>query len=155
MQKGKKVRYGNILLNNVMKDLTNIFQLIPQRLPMVMVDEHISTDEKKTLTRFKVLSDSMFCEEGFLSEAGLLENMAQSAAARLGFSYKMKGGKPPIGIIASLQEIQINNYPVPNDELITEITFTDEIMGITLVDCKVFCNNTEYAFCKMKILLRE
>ena len=30
-----------------MKDLSKIFQLIPQRLPMVMVDEHISTDEKK------------------------------------------------------------------------------------------------------------
>jgi 3-hydroxymyristoyl/3-hydroxydecanoyl-(acyl carrier protein) dehydratase len=138
-----------------MKDLTNIFQLIPQRLPMVMVDEHISTDEKKTFTKFLVLADSMFCEDGVLSEAGILENMAQSAAARLGFSYKMKGGTPPIGIIASLQEIQIKNYPKTGDELTTEITFTDEIMGITLVDCKVFCNNIEYAFCKMKILLRE
>ncbi len=138
-----------------MKDLTNIFQLIPQRLPMVMVDEHISTDEKKTYTKFLVMLDSMFCEDGVLSEAGILENMAQSAAARLGFSYQMKGGTPPIGIIASLQEIQINNYPKIGDELITEITFTDEIMGITLVDCKVFCNNNEYAFCKMKILLRE
>ena len=97
----------------------------------------------------------MFCEDGVLSEAGILENMAQSAAARLGFSYKMKGGTPPIGIIASLQEVKINNYPIAGDELITEITFTDEIMGITLVDCKVFCNNNEYAFCKMKILLRE
>lgn len=138
-----------------MKDLTQILQLIPQRLPMVMVDEHISTDEKKTYTKFLVLSDSMFCEDGFLSEAGILENMAQSAAARLGFSYKMKGGTPPIGIIASLQEVKINNYPKPGDELITEITFTDEIMGITLVDCKIFCNNIEYAFCKMKILLRD
>lgn len=138
-----------------MKDLTNIFQLIPQRLPMVMVNEHVSTNEKKTLTRFQVNTDSMFCEDGYLTEAGILENMAQSAAARLGFSYKMKGGTPPIGIIASLQEISINTFPKPGDELITEITFTDEIMGITLVDCRVFCNNNEYAFCKMKILLRE
>jgi len=138
-----------------MKDLKKIYELIPQRLPMVMVDEHLHTDKKKTLTRFAVLPDSMFCEDGFLTEAGILENMAQSAATRLGFLYKMKGGIPPVGIIASLQEILIHSFPKPGDDLITEITFNDEIMGITLVDCKILCNNIEIAFCKMKILLRK
>jgi len=46
-----------------MKDLTQIFELIPQRLPMVMVDEHLFTNENKTQTRFSVVSDSFFCED--------------------------------------------------------------------------------------------
>lgn len=139
-----------------MKDLTQIFKLIPQRLPMVMVDEHIFTNENKTQTRFSILSNSFFCEDGFLSEAGILENMAQSAAARLGYSFIANDkNNPPIGIIATMQDIQISEYPKVESEIFTEITFVDEIMGITLVDCKTFCNNIEIAFCKMKILLRE
>ncbi len=140
----------------MIKDLTKIFELIPQRLPMVMVDEHIYTNKNKTQTRFYIASDSFFCEDGYLSEAGILENMAQSAAAQLGYSYKLKtSGNPPIGIIATMQDIQITEFPKISNDIFTEITFVDEIMGITLVDCKTFCNNKEIAFCKMKILLRE
>ncbi|OFX37302.1 MAG: hypothetical protein A2X08_15210 [Bacteroidetes bacterium GWA2_32_17] len=139
-----------------MKDLAKIFELIPQRLPMVMVDEHIYTNENKTQTKFKIDNDSFFCEDGYLSEAGILENMAQSAATRLGYSYIAKAkGNPPIGIIATMQDIQILEFPKAGNDIFTEITFVDEIMGITLVDCKTFCNNKEIAFCKMKILLRE
>ncbi|NCO55753.1 MAG: hydroxymyristoyl-ACP dehydratase [Bacteroidetes bacterium] len=139
-----------------MKDLAKIFELIPQRLPMVMVDEHIYTNKNKTQTRFSVVSDSFFCEDGCLSEAGILENMAQSAAARLGYSFIANGkGNPPIGIIATMQDIQILEFPKAGNDIFTEITFVDEIMGITLVDCKTFCNKKEIAFCKMKILLRE
>jgi len=139
-----------------MKDLSKILELIPQRLPMVMVDEHISTDEKLTITKFKIEQDSFFTENGILSEAGILENMAQSAATRLGYSFILKkSGNPPIGIIASMQDIEIFCYPKIEQEITTEVLFVDEIMGITLVNCETKIDDKIIAKCKMKILLRE
>ena len=66
---------------------TNILSYIPQRPPFVMVDEIIDSGEKKTCSKFLIKEDNIFVENGFLKEPGLVENIAQTAAARAGYTY--------------------------------------------------------------------
>ncbi|MEO8117090.1 MAG: hypothetical protein ABI653_05520 [Bacteroidota bacterium] len=69
---------------------TNILKLIPQRPPFVMVDHLINADEKTAETSFLILPENLLVENGFLSEAGLMENMAQTAAAKAGYEASKK-----------------------------------------------------------------
>jgi hypothetical protein len=49
-----------------------------------MVDELLFSDDNITKTSFTVTADNVFVINGEFSEAGLMENMAQTAAAGSG-----------------------------------------------------------------------
>ena len=73
-----------------------ITELIPQRPPMVMVDRFEGIDaEDQSHTSLTVREDNLFVEEGALTECGLIEHMAQSAAARVGWRCREAGEKVP------------------------------------------------------------
>lgn len=134
----------------------NILELIPQRDPMVMVDEHLSSENNLTSTNFTIKPDTIFIENNILSEAGLIENIAQSAAVHSGFQFKQSGKtKAPVGFIATIQELQINFLPVVGNILQTEILFLDEVLGVKIIEGTVRVNNDVAASCKMKIFLKE
>ena len=58
--------------------------LIPQRPPFMMVDRILSCDDSDAVTEFMVRQDNILLDENRLSSAGIVENMAQSCAARMG-----------------------------------------------------------------------
>jgi predicted hotdog family 3-hydroxylacyl-ACP dehydratase len=134
----------------------NIFELIPQREPMVMVDEHVSTENNKTVTNFSIESTSFFVENGVLSEAGIIENIAQSAAVHSGIMFRQNGAdKAPVGFIATIQELEVNFYPKTGDQLQTEISFLDDVLGVSIIEGISSCNQKICASCKMKIFLKR
>ena len=53
---------------------------IPQREPMLMVDKLFSVSENDVETGLTVADSNIFVEDGVLSETGLIEHIAQSAA---------------------------------------------------------------------------
>ena len=55
-------------------------EILPQKFPMVMVDKLLFSDEKTAVSGFTILADNIFCENGFFTQAGMLENIAQTAA---------------------------------------------------------------------------
>ena len=69
-------------------DSIDILTLLPQQPPFVLVDRLVHYDEQSTICQFTLPADHLMVEEGVLSEAGILENMAQTCAARLGFYNK-------------------------------------------------------------------
>ena len=66
----------------------DIHTLLPQQPPFVMIDRLLHYDETRTVCSFTVPEDNLFCEAGVFKAAGLIENIAQSCAARLGFINK-------------------------------------------------------------------
>src|SRR4051812_15066149 len=68
--------------NQMLVTIENIISFIPQKPPFVMIDQLISSDETSTRTGFQVRADNIFVEDGFLTEPALVENIAQTAAAR-------------------------------------------------------------------------
>ena len=66
----------------------NILELIPQAPPFVMVDVLLYTDELSSRSRFIIKPDNVMVQNGCFTEGGLLENIAQTAAARAGYLAK-------------------------------------------------------------------
>ena len=133
----------------------NIQALIPQKLPFVMVDKLLSFDEKVTRTGFRIQADNIFVENGEFKEPGLVENIAQTAAARAGFISKTENKPVGVGYIGAVNSLQVYSLPKTGDELITEITIENQIFDVTLISGKVFCNEKIVAQCNMKIFIYQ
>ena len=61
--------------------------LLPQQPPFVMIDTLCRFDEREVETVLTVRPDNVFvdADDGCLSVCGMVENMAQTCAARLGY----------------------------------------------------------------------
>ncbi len=129
----------------------NILSFIPQAEPFVMVDTLLQVEEEKTITRFTITENNIFCEEGFFSEAGLLENMAQTVAAGNGYNEQKANEKASVRYIAGIKNFEVFFLPKVNDVLITETIVTGKIFNMTTVNGKIICNNKLVAHCEMKI----
>jgi predicted hotdog family 3-hydroxylacyl-ACP dehydratase len=133
----------------------NIQALIPQKSPFVMVDKLLSFDEKVTRTGFRIQADNIFVENGEFKEPGLVENIAQTAAARAGFISKTENKPVGVGYIGAVNGLQVYSLPKTGDELITEITIENQIFDVTLISGKITCNGQLIAQCKMKIFINQ
>ena len=62
----------------------DVLNLLPQRPPFIMIDHLIHFDPIITQTRFTIRKENMFLQpDGHYEEAGLIETIAQSCAARM------------------------------------------------------------------------
>jgi predicted hotdog family 3-hydroxylacyl-ACP dehydratase len=76
--------------------MDSILELIPQRAPIVMVNEFVGIEGNVSRTRFAVYNENIFVDNGCLSECGLIEHIAQSAAARVGYIFKSNNQPIPL-----------------------------------------------------------
>lgn len=138
-----------------MINIENIQSLIPQRPPFVMIDKLISFSETNTVTTFSITTDNIFVESGLFKEPGLVENIAQTAAARAGYVSQTENKPVQVGYIGAVNNLQVFMLPRSGDELITEITIENQIFDVTLISGKITCNGQPVAQCKMKIFINQ
>lgn len=132
---------------------TAILAYIPQRPPFVMIDKIIMADEKNSVTSFEIRDGHLFVENGYFNEAGLVENMAQTAAAGTGYHSQQDGKTPPIGYIGALKGLNIFELPKVGDTITTKITFIMQVMNAHIVQAVVIKDQKEIANCELKIFL--
>lgn len=132
-----------------------ILNLIPQRPPIVMVDSFFGIEENHSYSGLTVTADNIFCETRKLQEAGIIEHIAQSAAARIGFLYTRQGEKVPLGFIGSVDKLKIYDLPKIGMKLFTEITVVQEVFDITLISAQVKVEDKLIAECRMKIFIKK
>lgn len=135
--------------------MNNILDLIPQRTPIVMVDEFLGIDNNVSRTRFTVYNDNIFVSNGEFSECGLIEHIAQSAAARVGYIFKSKNLPIPIGYIGSINNFVIYQNPKVGEAINTTIEIIQEVFNITLIQAYCHIDGKEIASCRMKIFLEN
>jgi predicted hotdog family 3-hydroxylacyl-ACP dehydratase len=133
---------------------TEIVNYIPQRPPMVMIDKILSANDGTTRSGFTVTAECIFVDKGVFTESGLVENMAQTAAAGVGYSCKKENKPVPIGFIASIKNLQVLQLPPLGTELETEVSIVNEVLDITIVNAKVYHANTVFAQCEMRIFIQ-
>lgn len=131
----------------------NITSIIPQRPPFVMIDQLTWYDEKITRTGFLIREDNIFVENGIFCEPGLIENIAQTAAARAGYISGLENKPVQVGYIGAIKNLVIHSLPQVNDTLLTEITIENQIFEVTLITGKITCNEVLLAECEMKIFI--
>ena len=130
-----------------------IISLIPQRPPFVMVDKIVASGDCFTTSSFLVTAENIFVENGSLKEPGLVENIAQTAAARAGYMALAEDKPVKLGYIGAIRNLQVNGLPKINDEIITEITVEKQIFDVSVISGKITCNETILAQCEMKIFI--
>lgn len=131
----------------------NIQELIPQHPPFVMVGALVYSDDTSARTRFTIAADNILLEDGYLSEAGLTENIAQTAAARSGYEARKTGQPSPVGYIGAIKNLEIFSKPKAGEEILTEIIIENHVFDITLISGKVYHNDQLLAQCQMKIFI--
>jgi predicted hotdog family 3-hydroxylacyl-ACP dehydratase len=131
----------------------NIIDLIPQRDPIVMIDALLSASEKGCTGRFTIRPDNLLVEDGALSEAGLVENIAQTAAARIGWLCRLENKPVPLGFIGAVQNLEIYGLPKINEEIETGISIKNQIFDVTVIEGEVRTGERLLARCDMKIFI--
>lgn len=132
-----------------------VFPLIPQRPPFVMIDKVLTADGTVSETSFTVRDGELFVEAGYFIESGLVENMAQTAAAGTGYKAQEDGKPAPIGFIGALKGLHITELPKVGETITTTITFVHQVMNAHIVQGLARIGNREIARCELKIFLQS
>ena len=130
----------------------NILDLIPQRPPMAMIDSLTFADERSAKGLLTVCESNLFSDKGFLAEPGLIEFIAQTAAAYTGFKSKSTGLKIAEGYIGAIKNLVIHQLPPVNSAIQSEIIIENEIVGYTILTGRVFHDEELLVECEMRIL---
>lgn len=132
-----------------------VTELLPQRPPFVMIDCLTGFSETTTETRLTVRDDNVLVQDGRLSVYGLVENIAQTCAARLGYASYILHKPVRIGFIGAVRGCKIKRLPLVGETLETRIEVKEEIFGLTLVDAAVRLDGEVIAETQMKIALEK
>jgi predicted hotdog family 3-hydroxylacyl-ACP dehydratase len=128
-------------------------KFIPQRSPFVMVDRLYECNEKFVRTGFQPSEKNIFSLNGYFTEPGLIENMAQSAAAGTGYFFTSNNKQVPLGFIGAIKDFKLHQLPPINELLETEIRVVAEVMNASVIKASVSCKGQTMATCEMKIFL--
>ena len=133
----------------------DIHSLLPQQEPFVMVGCLVHIDEKCFATETLVKAENIFVDDGRLSASGLIENIAQTCAARIGFvnKYILKKGIQ-LGFIGAVRNLEISALPRTGQTIRTTVEVVEEVFGMTLAHATVTCDGETLVTTEMKIALK-
>ena len=126
---------------------------VPQKPPFVLVDKLIYVGENRSSCSFGIPEKHIFVKNGFYSTAGMVESMAQTAAAGTGYLSKKNNKSVPIGYIGAVQKLEVKDWPPANSEIIMEIKLLTNILHVSLVSGTVMHQGKIMASCEMKIFI--
>jgi predicted hotdog family 3-hydroxylacyl-ACP dehydratase len=132
----------------------DILTLIPQRWPFVMVDTLVSSTNDATHTTLLVQAENVLISDGVLTEAGLVENIAQTAAARAGYIAQQSEKPVQPGFIGAIKNLEVFALPKVGDTIETGVTIENQIFDVTIIKGKITCKGVTMAQCEMKIFIQ-
>ena len=132
-----------------------IFTIIPQQPPFTMIDTLNESNQEVVRTGFTIKEDNPLVKNGFLQESGLIENIAQSAAAGIGYDCKVKNQPVPLGFIGAVKRCTIYRLPCIGNKIHTEITVISNLLGASVVHGEVFLKDECIAECDLNIFLQK
>ena len=133
----------------------DVKKYIPQDEPFVMISDLLSVSETEAVSVFYIDDKCIFVKDGFLDESGIVENIAQTAAAMSGYNQIKNGGEVKKGFIGSVESLNICNLPVSNSSLETKVIIKNVVMDVNIIKGTVQQKNEIIAECRMKIFLNR
>ena len=135
-------------------DSKNILSLLPHRPPFVMVSKLIKAEENQFESEFFIQPENLFVENGVLTEAGLIENIAQTCAAGFGYLDQQNDEEAKIGFIGSISRLKIHQLPPVNCRINTIAKVTFQMGNIFVVNGENFLDGEKLMECEMKIVVQ-
>lgn len=144
-------QYSEAFLRNI-----DIHTLLPQQEPFVMVGCLTAFDEVRTVTETTIAADNILVDDGRFSASGLIENIAQTCAARIGFvnKYILQKGIQ-IGFIGAIRNLEVLGLPRVGDTIVTTVDVLEDIFGMTLAEASISCGGETIVRTQIKIAVKE
>jgi len=134
-------------------DQNFVESLIPQRFPFVMVNSITEYSENHLVSGFEIKEGNIFVQDGIFQASGLVEHQAQSVALHTGYKFYLLGKEAPTGYIGAIKSFETDVLPKIGDQLKSEVTILNEMMGVTLVDIITKLNGEIIAKSQMKTVI--
>lgn len=132
----------------------DIHDLIPQQEPFVAIGTLVECDEHHTVTSTHVGGLKAFLCGHRLEPAGIIENIAQTCAAGLGYANKYLKDKPvQIGYIGAIRNLDILMLPSMGMTMTTEVRTVEQVFGMSMIEARVKVDDLTVAYGTMKIAL--
>ena len=134
----------------------DVHELLPQQKPFVMIGSLVYFDKTLTVTETKVQRDNIFVDGNRFSASGLMENIAQTCAARIGYVNKfiLKKGSQ-LGFIGGVRNFEVIALPIIGDVITTRVEVKEEVFGMTLAEATIVCGDKVLVTSEMKIAIKE
>lgn len=133
----------------------DVHELLPQQEPFVMIGTLTHFDRVRTVTELCVTTGNLFVEGDHLNAAGLVENIAQTCAARIGYVNKfilLKGIQ--VGYIGAIRDLTVHGLPSVGETITTTVDVLEEVFGMTLATATITCGDRTLLTTQMKIAIK-
>lgn len=133
-----------------------VHTILPQQEPFVMIGQIEHFDMKEVTTSTEIPASNIFVDNGTLSASGVIENIAQTCAARSGYinQYITKKGVQ-IGFIGAVKNFIIESLPKVGEKIYTTVTIDEEVFGMLLATANVSTADRTVATTEIKIAIKE
>lgn len=132
-----------------------VLKLIPQRPPIIQISSINITSDLSATSSLLVADDNYFISDNRLMEPGLIEHIAQSAAAYAGYDTYINNEDPHLGYIGEIKKCSFYGLPSVNDEIITKLDVVSKFDNISLIKAQSFVDDKLIVECQMKIFIKE
>lgn len=124
---------------------------IPQQPPFRFVDRLVQYYPDGAVSEYRVPVGGLLQEQGALSSAAVMENIAQTCAAWLGHSSETV----KIGMIGAVRHMKVERFPAEGELLTTYVHVAQQVFNMTLVTAEVCIGDEQIASADMKIAITE
>ncbi|MDR3679070.1 MAG: 3-hydroxyacyl-ACP dehydratase [Flavipsychrobacter sp.] len=135
--------------------ISDVVALLPQRPPFVMVDTLLYADAESSKCTLTITADNIFVEDGKFNEAGLLEHIAQTAAAGAGYNAAVNNRPVTVGYIGAVKNFEIISFPKVGDRLVTEVRVASRVFDVLVITGSIKCNEVQIASCEMRVFTQN
>lgn len=132
--------------------IDDVTSLIPQRPPILMVDRFECGDEEACTTELDIREDNMFLSGGRMSAEGIVEHIAQTAAAYIGYRRKQAGEDVNLGFIGDIKKCVVSEtMPTVGQTVKTAMKVVSQVGGITMIAAESKVEDRTVLSCRMKL----
>ena len=134
----------------------DIHGILPQQEPFVMVGCMTRFEMMSSTTETEILPDNIFVDDGRFSAIGMIENIAQTCAARVGYYNRyVLQNDVRIGFIGAIRNYSASALASVGDVIVTKVDVVDEVFGMTLADAEIRCGGDVIATARIKLSVKN
>ena len=133
----------------------NIINYIPQRHPFVMVHNLIDASPNSATTQLKIEADNLLVENGFFSEGGMVENIAQTVAVQAGYCSHIQNKPAPLGFIANVKDLKVFGLAPVGSTFTTSVRVANQVFDMTLCEGEVRQNGKILCQCEIRVFVKS
>src|SRR5690554_2654219 len=122
---------------------------------MGMVDIIFFCVNNRITTHLTLNVEIVFEFKDSFQENGLIENIAQTAAALSGYQAKKNNEKVTLGFIGSVKNLEISTLPAVGSMIETSVEVIGQVMNVDMIKGEIRQNNQILAQCEMRIFLEN